>query len=76
MTATRVRRLKLNGAQLRRFAAFMTAASQASQLGIGLAHAQAAREEWGCMDSVARSAVRRLGLVPQLTALGCIPPAQ
>lgn len=68
MTATRVRRLKLNNAQLTRLGRFFILAGRDDHL-----PREAAREEWGCMDSVARSAVRRLGLVPQLTAAGCIP---
>ena len=73
MTKKRRRRaLDLSHAHLARIGHFFTHCALAYQLR-GNRNALAARDAWGCMDSVARAAVIRLGLKPRLVALGCIP---
>jgi len=67
--------LNLNGRELEYLGRFLLNAGIAHELGAnGRASAGYARETWGAMSPVARSAVIRLGPKPQLTALGCIPP--
>lgn len=83
MTTKKRRRVALNfhGAQVARVGKFLVPAGRCmSCAAIGKAmadmqpkYAAQAADEWGCMDGVARAAVGRLGLVPMLTALGCIP---
>lgn len=74
MTASRRRRLELNGAQLERLGRFLMNAGRAHALGSAgrLSHF-AAQEEWQLMDSVSRAAVIRLGLRPKLTSMDIIP---
>lgn len=73
MTARR-KRLKLNNAELVHLGTFLCSAGCSGLLGAeGRDAMERARERWQLMDSVARAAVIRLGLKPQLTALGCIP---
>lgn len=73
MTASRRKRLQLNPAEIHRLGVFLTAAGEAHIPGAGRIAADDARLAWNLMDSHARAAVKRLGLVPQLTNLGCIP---
>ncbi len=67
--------LNLNGREIELLGRFLCNGGIAHELGAnGRASAAYARETWGTMSPVARSAVIRLGLKPRLTALGCIPP--
>ena len=72
--STQRKRLNMNRAQLVSLGVFLQHAGGAFECGFGAQEAARARFDWTCMDKIARAAVSRLGLRPQLTALGCIAP--